>query len=158
MKGHILKLAVSIAICQGAGMIGGLFTSKAVTTWYQAIKKPAFTPPNWLFGPVWILLYLVMGIALFLVWKSADSGINTTPAITIFAIHLAFNVAWSYLFFYLNNPLAGLIEIILLWILILVTLLMFYQIHKVAGLLLIPYLLWVSFAAVLNYSIWALNK
>jgi tryptophan-rich sensory protein len=158
MSENIKKLIVSIIICQLAGIIGGLFTSRNIPTWYQTIKKPGFTPPNWIFGPVWIFLYLLMGIALYLVWKSADPGKTKSLALFFFFAQLVLNVLWSFLFFFLKNPLAGFIDIIVLLISILVTTLLFYPLNKVAALLLVPYILWVTFASVLNYSIWQLNK
>ncbi len=158
MSENIKKLIVSIIICQLAGIIGGLFTSQTIPTWYQTIKKPAFTPPNWIFGPVWTLLYLLMGIALYLVWKSAAPGKAKALAVFFFFAQLALNVLWSFLFFFLKNPLAGFIDIIVLWISILVTILLFYPLSKVGALLLVPYILWVTFASVLNYFLWQLNR
>ncbi|MCI0470546.1 MAG: tryptophan-rich sensory protein [Candidatus Aminicenantes bacterium] len=158
MSENIKKLIVSIIICQLAGIIGGLFTSQTIPTWYQTIKKPAFTPPNWIFGPVWTLLYLLMGIALYLVWKSAAPGKAKALAVFFFFAQLALNVLWSFLFFFLKNPLAGFIDIIVLWISILVTILLFYPLSKVGSLLLVPYILWVTFASVLNYFLWQLNR
>ena len=158
MKVHVGKLILSIGVCQLAGLIGGLWTKDAVRTWYMAIKKPGFTPPGWVFGPVWILLYIMMGIALYIVWRSSSVHASKTMALVVFGIQLVLNALWSFAFFYLQNPKAGLIEIIILWIVILVTILLFYQIRKGAALLLLPYFLWVTFAAFLNYSIWMLNK
>lgn len=158
MSENIKKLIVAIVICQLAGVIGGLFTGSAIPTWYQTIKKPAFNPPNWIFGPVWTLLYLLMGISLYLIWKSGGPGKAKTIAMTVFFVQLALNILWSFLFFFLKNPLAGFIEIIVLWIFILVTILLFYPLSKLGSLLMIPYILWVSFAAVLNYFLWYLNK
>lgn len=158
MSANIKKLIVSIIICQLAGLIGGLFTSQAIPSWYRALNKPGFTPPNWLFGPVWTLLYLFMGISLYLVWKSDAVGNAKTLAMVFFFIQLGLNVLWSFLFFFLKNPLAGFIEIIVLWIFILITILLFYPLSKTGSLLLIPYIMWVTFASVLNYCLWHLNK
>ncbi len=154
----ILKLIVSLLACQLAGIIGGLFTGASVDTWYAALKKPGFTPPNWLFGPVWISLYLLMGISLFLVWKANIPAREKSWALAVFFIQLVLNVVWSYLFFYQKSPALGFSEILVLWIMILVTLVKFFPINRLASLLLVPYLLWVSFAAVLNYAIWHLNR
>ncbi len=158
MSEALKKFIISILICQIAGIIGGLFTSPAIPTWYQSLKKPAFNPPNWVFGPVWISLYFLMGIALYLVWKSDIPAKDKNLAMVVFFIQLAFNMAWSFLFFYLQSPLAGFIDIILLWGFILFTILLFYPLHKIAAILLLPYILWVSFAGVLNYFLWILNK
>lgn len=154
---EILKLAVSIVICQLAGIIGSFFTTPSIPTWYAALKKPPFTPPNWLFAPVWTTLFLLMGISLFLVWRKSGSVPRVRTALVIFAAQLALNVLWSILFFGLRSPLAGFVEILVLWIAILLTVLSFYKISPLAGVLLIPYILWVSFAAFLNYHLWRLN-
>ncbi len=153
----ISKLVVSIIVCQLAGVIGSIFTTPAIPSWYATLKKPSFTPPNWLFGPVWITLFVLMGTAAFLVW---DKGLNNKQvkiALSIFAVQLVLNVLWSAMFFGLRSPLAGLIEIVILWTAILFTILSFFKVSQAAGFLLIPYILWVSFAAVLNFSIWRLN-
>ena len=158
MTGKIIKLIASIVICQLAGVIGALFNGTAVKTWYVGIAKPAFTPPGWVFAPVWITLFLLMGISLFLVWNAdADPKIKQT-ALVLFFIQLVLNTCWSYFFFYLNSPLAGFIEIIILWIFILLTVLRFYAVRPAAAFLLVPYILWVSFAAFLTFSIWQLNR
>jgi tryptophan-rich sensory protein len=154
---EIGRFAVSIVLCQLAGFIGSLFTSPAIPTWYAALEKPSFNPPNWLFAPVWTVLFLLMGISLYLVWRKSSDGHSTKTALAFFALQLTLNVLWSMLFFGLRSPLAGLMEIIVLWTAILLTLITFYRISKPAGLLLIPYILWVSFAAVLNYHLWRLN-
>jgi len=148
-----LKLMFSLLICQVAGGIGSIFTMPAISTWYATLQKPAFNPPNWIFGPVWTLLFLLMGIALYLVWQKP----NNKKALIIFSVQLILNIAWSFAFFYLQNPLAGLIEIFILWIFILLTIVYFFKISKVAAYILIPYILWVSFAAVLNYFLYILN-
>jgi benzodiazapine receptor len=159
MKGiEILKLAISIIICLAAGFIGSIFTNRQIPTWYAALKKPSFSPPNWLFGPVWTALFILMGISLFLVWRKGLSYDGVKIAIIIFGIQLILNILWSILFFGFKSPLAGFIEIIILWILILITILVFYPIAKPAALLLLPYILWVSFASILNFSLWRLNR
>ncbi len=153
----ILKLVVSIIVCQLAGVIGSIFTTPAIPSWYATLKKPSFTPPNWLFGPVWITLFVLMGTAAFLVWNKGLSNKQVKIALSMFAVQLALNVLWSAMFFGLRSPLAGLIEIVILWIAILFTIVSFFKVSQTAGFLLIPYILWVSFAAVLNFSIWRLN-
>lgn len=153
----ISKLITSIVICQLAGVIGSIFTRPAIPTWYATLEKPSFTPPNWVFSPVWITLFLLMGIAAFLVWNKGLSDEQVKIALGVFGVQLILNVLWSVMFFGLRSPLAGLIEISILWIAILLTILYFFKVSNMAGILLIPYILWVSFAAVLNFSIWRLN-
>jgi len=156
MKNNWLKLIIAIIICEAAGGIGSIFTANSVAIWFPTLNKPSFNPPNWLFAPVWTLLFLLMGIALYLVWqKKSNQWVKT--AVMIFAFQLILNIAWSFLFFFLHNPLAGLIEIIFLWLAILLTIIYFYKISKPAAYLLLPYLLWVSFAAVLTYFLFRLN-
>lgn len=158
MSNKILKIIFSLLICQAAGLIGAIFNSTAVKTWYVHINKPGFTPPNWIFGPVWITLYLLMGISLFLVWNAEINTKVKQAALVLFFIQLILNILWSYFFFYLQSPLYGLIEIVILLIFIIFTMLRFFTIRPLAGFLLVPYVLWVGFAAVLNYSIWQLNR
>jgi len=156
MKINWLKLIAAVVICEAAGGIGSIFTAKAVTTWFQTLNKPSFSPPNWLFAPVWTLLFLLMGISIYLVWqKKSNRQIKT--AVMIFTIQLVLNIAWSFFFFFLQNPLVGLIEIIFLWLFILLTIIYFYKISKSAAYLLVPYILWVTFATLLNYWFYRLN-
>jgi benzodiazapine receptor len=157
-KWNALKLVISILLCQVAGMIGGFFTASSVNTWYDTLTKPSFNPPNWLFSPVWITLYVLMGVALFIVWKHGIQTAGVKIAVYLFGVQLVLNTLWSFLFFGLKMPLLAFIEIVILWGFILVTLLKFRTLSKLAGFLLIPYLLWVSFAAVLNFSLWYLNR
>jgi len=152
---NVEKLIISVLICLLAGFIGSIFTTPAITTWYAALQRPSFAPPNWVFFPVWTSLFIMMGISLFLVWQKKEKKVN---ALYIFAAQLVLNVLWSVVFFGLRSPLLGLIEIIILWIAILATILSFMKISRTAGYLLIPYILWVSFAAILNFSIWRLNS
>jgi len=149
---------ISIAICLLAGVLGSVFTTPAIPTWYATLIKPSFAPPNWLFFPVWTALFIMMGISLFLVWQKGLENVQIKIAISIFGVQLILNVIWSAAFFGLRSPLAGLIEICILWIFIVVTILKFMKISKTAGLLLIPYIFWVSFAAVINFFIWRLNN
>ncbi|NWG03906.1 MAG: tryptophan-rich sensory protein [Syntrophaceae bacterium] len=153
----ILKLVASVLLCQLAGFLGSLFTTPAIPTWYQTLNKPFFTPPNWIFSPVWISLFVLMGISLFFVWRRSDHP-QFKPALIFFFIQLILNTLWSIAFFGLKSPLLGLVDIILLWIAILLTVVHFLKISKLAGVLLIPYLLWVSFASLLNFSLWILNR
>jgi tryptophan-rich sensory protein len=152
----ILKLVASIILCQLAGFLGSLFTTPAIPTWYATLRKPFFTPPNWIFSPVWISLFILMGISLFMVWRRQDHP-QFKIAFIFFFVQLILNVLWSAAFFGLRSPLFGLIDIVLLWAAILVTIKSFFKVSKTAGLLLTPYLLWVSFAVLLNFVLWVLN-
>jgi len=152
----IWKLFITISIVFLASALGGLFTANSVSTWYQELAKPFFNPPNWIFGPVWTLLYFLMGISLYLIWISKSNS-NKKTALIFFAIQLFLNVLWSFLFFGLQNPFLAFVEIILLWLAIFATIFYFYKINKMSAYLLVPYILWVSFASVLNLSIFLLN-
>jgi tryptophan-rich sensory protein len=154
MEINYLRLVASIGICLLVGFIAGFFTSSSISSWYSQLNKPSFNPPNWLFGPVWTVLYILMGVSLYLVWNNDGSKI----AIIFFAVQLALNFIWSFLFFSLHNPLIAFIEILLLLSMIIVTTLKFYPISHTAAFLMIPYILWVSFASVLNFSIYWLNR
>lgn len=153
----IVKLVISIALPLGAGVLGGIATTPAIPIWYEGLNKPAFNPPRWLFGPAWTLLYILMGIALFLVWRKGFNKPGVKLALLVFLIQLVLNVIWSFLFFGLRSPLAGLIEIIILWLAILLTLILFFRVSVPAGVLLLPYISWVTFASVLNGAIVKLN-
>lgn len=157
-KPRIIRLIASILLPQAAGGTGALFTESAVRTWYAGLNKPLFNPPDWIFGPVWTALYLMMGIALYLVWRNGLVDKRTKIAVALFAAQLALNLLWSILFFGMHNPLAGLVEIVLLWASILATMIAFFRISNPAGLLLVPYFLWVSFASALNFMLWSLNR
>jgi len=152
------KLIFSIFICLFAGFIGSYFTTPAIPTWFATLQKPSFAPPNWVFAPVWTSLYILMGISLFLVWQKGLENKTVKAAIYLFAGQLVLNALWSFVFFGLRSPLLGLIEIIILWIAILATILSFMKISRTAAYLLIPYILWVSFASIVNFSIWSLNS
>ena len=152
-----MKLFISILIPVLVGVVAGIFTSSGVDGWYAVANKPWFNPPNWIFAPVWTTLYILMGIALFLVWQAdADKKLQQT-AIILFAVQLTLNFFWSFIFFKLQQPGWALAEIILMWLIILLTILWVGKISATAAWLLVPYICWVSFAAVLNYSIWQLN-
>ena len=156
-RGKIARLVASVLICQLAGFVGSVFTAPAIAGWYVSIQKPFFTPPNWVFAPVWTVLFLLMGVSLFLVWEKGLENKEARLAFSVFGIQLALNVAWSLLFFGLQSPFLAFVEIVFLWIAILATAFLFWRISRKAGLLLMPYLLWVSFAAFLNCAIWLLN-
>jgi len=156
MKVNWFLLIGLIVACNLIGALGAVWTSSD-GDWYRNIKKPSFNPPSWVFGPVWTLLFSLMGIALYLVWVAPSSRIRTI-ALVLFGVQFAFNVLWSYLFFGINNPLWSLIEIFILLVFILATGIYFYIVNRFAGYLLIPYFLWVSFASFLNYSLWKLNR
>lgn len=155
-----IKLVVSLGVCQGAGLIGVLFTNPAIPTWYAGLEKSALTPPNWVFGPVWTMLYMLMGISLYLVWRSRkvkDGACNVCEAMALFLLQLALNAVWSYVFFGLQRPFLAFLEIILLFLVLLLVIWRFWNISKPAAYLLIPYAAWVAFAAYLNFAIWQLN-
>ncbi len=154
----IARLIISIVACEGAGAIGAIFTTPAIATWYAGLKKPAFTPPNSVFGPIWITLYLLMGVAVFMVWREGLNQEGVTIAFTVFWIQLVLNVLWSVIFFGLKSLLGGMVVIFLLWIAILVNIIMFFGVSPIAGWLLIPYIIWVTIAANLNVRIWILNR
>lgn len=157
MKTKILKLVISIAIPLSVGAIAGIFTVSSVSTWYSTLNKPSFNPPNWIFAPVWNLLYILMGVALFIVWEKGKENEYFKKAIWIFGIQLFLNFLWSFIFFYFHRPDLAFAEVILLWVLILLNIFYFSKISKLAAWLLAPYIFWVSFAAFLNFSIWKLN-
>ncbi len=151
------KLAIAIVVSEGAGAIGSVFTVSAIPNWYVGLAKPALNPPGWIFAPVWTTLYALMGIAAFLVWKKGLEKKEVKAAIAAFSVQLFLNAIWSILFFGLHDPLFAFVDIVFLWIAILWTIIAFYKISRAAAYLLFPYLLWVTFAAYLNYSIWYLN-
>ncbi len=151
------KLLASIVVCQLAGVVGSFFTRISVDTWYSTLKKPFFTPPNSWFAPVWIVLYILMGVSSFLVWERGLDDKEIKNALKIFILQLLFNCIWSMAFFGLQSPLAGFVVIIVLWLLILWTIFEFIKISKASAILLVPYVIWVSFAVVLNGSILILN-
>ncbi len=148
---------VAILLCQLAGVLGVLFTSAAIPGWYAQLNQPALNPPSWVFSPVWVSLYTLMGIAAALVWKAGWQQSGVRVALGLFAVQLALNAAWSLLFFGLRNPLFGLIDIIFMLAAIVATVIAFARVSRPAALLLLPYLLWVSFATYLNAAIWLLN-
>ncbi len=154
---NFFKLVIAVGVSELAGIIGSIFTISATPNWYSAIEKPALNPPSWVFGPVWTTLYALMGIAAWLIWKKGWGRKDVKVAIGVFGIQLFLNAIWSIIFFGLQNPGPAFVDIILLWLVIVWTMVVFYKISKPATYLLVPYLLWVSFATYLNYTIWALN-
>lgn len=158
MKGRTwLALLGFIVLCFAAAGIGGYWTSLSQPGWYDRIAKPSWTPPSWLFGPVWTALYLAMAVAAWLVWRHGGWAEQRRP-LTLFLVQLALNTAWSGLFFGLRSPGLAMAEIVLLWFAILLTLRAFLRVDRVAGWLFVPYLLWVTFAAALNFAVWRLNR
>ncbi len=155
---NIVKAIIAIAIPLMVGATSGFFTISGVESWYQTIQKPSWNPPNWIFGPVWTTLYVMMGIALFLVWKEDTSEELKKIAIALFAVQLTLNFFWSFIFFNQQQPGWALVEIIAMWFFILLTIFAFAQVNKTAAWLLVPYISWVSFATILNYTIWQLNR
>jgi benzodiazapine receptor len=153
----IVKLVVSIVACQCAGLIGMLFTTPNIPTWYAALEKPFFTPPNWLFAPAWITLYVLMAVAAFLVWRKGLGEEGVRCALIVFLVQLVLNALWSVVFFGLHSPFWGMVVILALWVAILVTIIKFFRLSVAAGSLMLPYILWVSFASALNIAIWVLN-
>lgn len=155
------KLLISLALPQLAGLFGALFTSSAIPAWYTTLQRPPLSPPNWIFGPVWTILYLLMGVAVYLVWKQW-SFLPWTPAkkrvaLASFAVQLVLNSLWSLFFFGLQNPGLALLDILAMVVAISFTIVNFWRVSRTAAWLLVPYLLWVSFASYLNYAIWTLN-
>lgn len=154
---NILKLFIAVAIPLLVGAVSGFFTTAEIPGWYQTINKPSWNPPSWIFAPVWTTLYILMGVALYLIWKAEADPLTKKAAIALFAIQLVFNFFWSFIFF--NRHLIGwaLADIVLMWLFILLTIFTFAGINKSAAWLLVPYISWVSFASILNYTIWKLN-
>jgi len=154
----IARLVISIVACEGAGGIGAIFTSRAISTWYAGLKKPSFTPPKSAFTPVWIALYLLMAIAVFLVRPEGLGQERVTTAFAIFWGQLLLNILWSVIFFGRKSLLGGMVTILLLWVAILINIIAFFGVSRLAGSLLIPYIIWVSIAANLNVQVWKLNR
>lgn len=160
LRANLGALAAFLAVCFAVSAIGGAVTSTTVDTWYQSLAKPSFTPPDWLFAPVWSTLYAIMAVAGWLVWRRAGFGAGPgggRRALTAFAAQLAFNLAWSVLFFGMTWIAAALLDIALLIATLIITIIGFWRIHRLAAALLVPYLLWVGYAAALNIGIWLLN-
>lgn len=156
LKKSIFPFLISALIVFLAAFIGSFFTTPNISNWYQYLNKPSFNPPNWVFGPTWTILYLLMAAAAFLIWQKRNHP-QAKKALIFYLIQLGLNSLWSIIFFGFHQIGLAFIEIIILWFFILLTLLNFYKISKPAGALLIPYLLWVSFASFLNFSLWLIN-
>lgn len=154
---NILALFISIVIAQLAGIIGSFYTFDSIPNWYKTLVRPEFAPPNWVFGPVWTTLYLLMGIAAYLIWSKGYSDKRVKIALYVYFGQLLLNSLWSILFFGLQDIKSAFIEIIALWIMIALNIFLFGKISKTAGYLLLPYIAWVSFASILNYSFMVLN-
>jgi translocator protein len=153
-----VKLVTSVVICLAAGLIGTAATMPSIPTWYAGLNKPFFNPPAWIFAPVWTVLYILMGISAYLVWESVAEKEDIKAALSMFAVQLLANSLWSIIFFGMHSLFWSVIEIIVLWSAILMTIRYFYGISRTASYLMVPYILWVSFAAVLNVSILMLNR
>jgi len=156
-KSLLLKILLCVVICIVIGSLSGITTGNSINTWYATLNKPSFNPPNWIFGPMWTLLYILMGVSVALVWHSGLSNLLVRSAIYLFVTQLILNAFWSITFFGMQNPLLALVNIIVLLILIVTCIFYFKRINKLAAWLLVPYLLWVSFATLLNLSIVILN-
>ncbi|WP_168202480.1 TspO/MBR family protein [Pedobacter sp. KBS0701] len=157
MKFKPLAFIINIAITLGVGALGGWATAQSVKTWYPTLNKPSFNPPNWLFAPVWTTLYILIGIAAYLVWIKRDKIVHFPRTVAIYLIQLILNLGWSFIFFYLHEIGFALAEIILLLIIIIINAAMFYEINKWAGVIFVPYIFWVTFASFLTYNIFMLN-
>jgi len=167
---NFFKLVIAILVSELAGVIGSLFTVSAIPNWYAGLVKPALNPPSWVFGPAWTILYALMGVAAFLIWREYDKltlseveGLviqrkkQIKIALSIFLGQLVLNTLWSIIFFGFQNPGWALVNIVALWLAIIFTIIVFYKISRPAAFLLLPYILWVSFAGYLNFSIWLFN-
>ena len=153
----IKKLIACVLACEIAGASGSLFTAPAINGWYAGLAKPFYNPPNWIFAPVWTLLFALMGIAIYFVLQRGWKNGRVRTATQFFIIQFALNILWSVLFFASRSPYSAFIEIIGLWLAIAATISGFWRLSKPAALLMLPYFLWVTFAAVLNFSVWQLN-
>jgi tryptophan-rich sensory protein len=149
-----IVLGLFIALCVGTGALAGYATQQSVSDWYLTLNRPDWTPPSWLFAPVWTTLYVMMAIAAWLVWQTWP---QSAMAMIVFFVQLTLNLAWSFLFFGARSPILGLVDIAALWLAIVLTIVLFNRHSRAAGLLLVPYLAWVSFAAALNFTIWQMN-
>jgi tryptophan-rich sensory protein len=154
---QIVKLIASLLLPLGIGGIAGMFTTEAIPGWYATLNQPSFNPPNWVFGPVWTTLYTIMGVSLFMIWR-LEAGKARNQAIFIFMLQLLLNFCWSFFFFYFKMIGMALVDISVLWITIIIMLVYFYKIKPLAAYINIPYLLWVTFATVLNIAYFFLNR
>jgi tryptophan-rich sensory protein len=155
---NTIKLVISVALPLAVGGLSGYATARGVSTWYPTLVKPSFNPPAWVFGPVWTVLYIMMGVAAFLVWRRGFDADGVRIALGVFAVQVALNGVWSILFFGMHEPGWALVEILVLWMAIGTTVFLFWRVAPSAGVLLLPYWMWVSFATLLNASLWWLNR
>ena len=153
----ILTTLAGIAVAQAAGLVGLILMGSGLRDWYPKLKRPSYNPPGWVFGPVWTALYTLMGIAVAVVWRR-EAGERRTLALTLFGTQLLLNALWSGAFFGLRSPLAGLADMLALWLAIVATMIVFMTLSPLAALLLVPYLVWVSFASLLNFAVWRRNR
>lgn len=151
------KALGAVLLCEAVGLLAGWATQPSVTTWYPTLTKPSFTPPNWVFAPVWTLLYGLMGLSAFLIWRCGFHRVRVRSALTAFGVQLVLNAGWSFAFFGARSPALGLVVVLFLWGVLAWTLDRFFRIRPAAGWLLVPYLGWVTYALALNVAIWALN-
>lgn len=158
MKNKIARVVVFVAACELVGGIGALFTAPSIGGWYAGLNKAGLNPPGWVFGPVWTILFALMGVAAALVWAKGIKNKAVVLALKFFVFQLALNALWSILFFGLHAPSLALLDIVVLWLAIILTTWRFWKICRPAGRLMLPYLLWVSFAIYLNYSVVVLNR
>ena len=154
---EIIKLIICCGLVLGIGLAGAFFTTNS-SEWYQALAKPAFTPPGWVFAPVWTVLYLLIGVSAFLVWRKGLANAAGKTAAAAFILQLIFNALWTPIFFGLKQPLIAMMDIVMLWLAIITTIISFWKVSRPAAILLVPYIIWVSFASVLNFSIYWLNR
>jgi benzodiazapine receptor len=158
---NIFKFVISIIVCESVGIIGSSFTFSSVTNWFPTLVKPWFSPPSWLFGPVWIIMYFLMGLSLYIIWNSKaelSKQKYRKQFFILFGIQLILNALWSFLFFGLKTPIYGLIDILFLDIVVAMTIIYAYRVSKYAVILLAPYMVWITFATLLNFEIVLLNK
>lgn len=158
MLGQALTLILALAIPLLVGGLGGIATTSGISTWYRSVRRPPWTPPNWVFAPAWTALYLLMGVASWLVWRAGWSDPPVPTALSLYGAQLILNFLWSLIFFGLRRPGWAMLDIALLWVLILLTLMQFQQVSTLAGVLMAPYLAWVTYAVSLNAGIWWLNR
>lgn len=151
------KLILSVVATVGIGSLGGLFTVSEIQHWYAGLTKPSWNPPNWIFGPVWTTLYLLMGIAVYRVWRNTTNGPLVKSALALFIVQFVLNFFWSIIFFRYHQLQGAFIELLVMWVAIFLTIIAFSKVDKLAAWLLVPYISWVSFAGMLNYTIWRLN-
>jgi translocator protein len=157
MRNPWVMLVFHVSVCLVVGVLAGITTAHSVTTWYPSLVKPTWNPPSWVFAPVWTTLYVMMGVAAWLVWRRGTDIVGVRVALSVFWVQLFFNLAWSFLFFGARSPMLALADVVLLWLALALCVRNFFRVAKEPGLLMLPYLAWVSFAACLNFAIWRLN-